>query len=265
MQKKKKKNETKQISFHFFFKKKIELNFNVKGGSNVLVMGEPGCGKSTLIRILNGIWPFFNGIIGKPMNDPKQMFYLPQKPYLFFGKLVDQIKYPDSEEEVDEKLISKKNQTHTTNTLRRANDNIEMLRLLKMVGVRSLLGVNLESEKFEDWFGQYTNSGGVDLVRTNEDEIYRKLFESKFHWLDILSPGEQQLISFARLFFHKPKFAILDEATSYLSESCEEKLYKMCIDFNITLLSIGHRSSLIKFHQNLLLFSENKWQFTKIK
>lgn len=39
-------------------------------------------------------------------------------------------------------------------------------------------------------------------------------FESEHNWSDVLSLGEQQRLAMARLFFHKPAFAILDEATS---------------------------------------------------
>jgi ABC-type uncharacterized transport system fused permease/ATPase subunit len=34
-------------------------------------------------------------------------------------------------------------------------------------------------------------------------------------WTELLSPGEQQLLSFARLFYHRPTFAVLDEATRF--------------------------------------------------
>jgi len=74
---------------------------------NLLITGPTGVGKSSLIRILNGLWPFFEGNISKPMNLDDKMFYLPQKPYLFSGTLFEQVVYPflsnDSELDNEEK------------------------------------------------------------------------------------------------------------------------------------------------------------------
>ena len=44
-------------------------------------------------------------------------------------------------------------------------------------------------------------------------------------------------------------FSVLDEATSQISIALERSLYKKCLKMGITLISIGHRDSLKKFHQ----------------
>lgn len=87
----------------------------------------------------------------------------------------------------------------------------------------------------------------------------------EMNWSAILSPGEQQLISFARLFYHKPKFAVLDEATSSLHEEVENSLYKICEELEITFISVGHRNTLKKFHQFLLqLDFHHNWTLMKL-
>lgn len=68
-------------------------------------------------------------------------------------------------------------------------------------------------------------------------------------WDDVLSGGERQRIGFARLFWHAPKFAILDEATSACNAEGETALYTTCVNEGITLLSIAHRMELRRFHQ----------------
>jgi len=51
-------------------------------------------------------------------------------------------------------------------------------------------------------------------------------FDAEQDWADVLSLGEQQRLTFARLLLNKPDYAILDEATSALISDNEERLYQ---------------------------------------
>eukprot|EP00051_Salpingoeca_urceolata_P007072 m.93906 g.93906 ORF g.93906 m.93906 type:complete len:1288 (+) comp15107_c1_seq1:555-4418(+) len=73
-------------------------------------------------------------------------------------------------------------------------------------------------------------------------------------WEDALSLGETQRLAMARLFFHRPTFAILDECTSGVSVAMEARLYQLCVKYNITCITISHRPALMAFHDiNLAL------------
>ncbi|HEU5017054.1 MAG TPA: ABC transporter ATP-binding protein/permease [Pseudolabrys sp.] len=69
-----------------------------------------------------------------------------------------------------------------------------------------------------------------------------------------LSLGQQQLIGFARLLLHRPRWVFLDEATSALDEVSQRRVMSMFDDElgDATVLSIGHRPGLEAFHTRLL-------------
>ncbi|MDB9527776.1 ABC transporter ATP-binding protein/permease [Oscillatoria sp. CS-180] len=86
-------------------------------------------------------------------------------------------------------------------------------------------------------------------------------FEAEEDWGDVLSLGEQQRLSFARVLLHQPAYAILDEATSALDRDNEDRLYGCLKDIPTTYLSVGHHESLEAYHQMLLSLAEDHtWQ-----
>ncbi|MGZ3460321.1 MAG: ABC transporter ATP-binding protein/permease, partial [Archangium sp.] len=89
-------------------------------------------------------------------------------------------------------------------------------------------------------------------------KLVARLNEST-HWAMQLSPGEQQRIAFARALIQKPDWLFLDEATSAVDETTEQRLYALVKErlVGTTVISIGHRPTLGAFHTRRLVVRPN--------
>ncbi|KAI1193267.1 ABC transporter transmembrane region 2-domain-containing protein [Nemania serpens] len=120
------------------------------------------------------------------------------------------------------------------------------------------------------------------LKRKSEDDLKQVLdaaklgylpdreggWDTRKEWKDVLSGGEKQRVGIARLLYHEPQFAIIDEGTSAVSSDVEGLLYETCKERGITLITISTRASLKKYHTfNLALgLGDNgdEWEFERI-
>ncbi|KIY02044.1 uncharacterized protein Z520_02182 [Fonsecaea multimorphosa CBS 102226] len=79
-------------------------------------------------------------------------------------------------------------------------------------------------------------------------------WDTRKEWKDVLSGGEKQRMAIARLFYHEPRYAFLDEGTSAVSSDVEGLLYERCKEKGITVITLSTRASLRRYHTfNLLL------------
>uniref|UniRef100_A0A8C6SF83 ATP-binding cassette, sub-family D (ALD), member 4 n=1 Tax=Neogobius melanostomus TaxID=47308 RepID=A0A8C6SF83_9GOBI len=199
-----------------------DLSMKISQGQHLLVVGNTGTGKTSLLRVLNRLWEADSGFVQMTTCfGPRGTLFLPQKPYLTDGTLREQVIYPLKDIYPASGLV----------------DDDRIMNFLELAGVSSLL----------------KRTGGLDE-------------KVDWNWYDVLSPGEMQRLSFARLFYLQPKYAILDEATSALTEDAEAQLYRTCKQLDMTLVTLGHRSSLEKFHDvELKLCGGGRWEFTNLR
>ena len=183
-----------------------DLNLTLTQGNSLLIQGQSGVGKTTLLRTIAGLWSYAEGKIFCPQHNT---LFLSQRPYLPQGNLLTALYYPDTTENVDLAKIT---------------------RVLEQVQLAHL----------------------QDRLEQEQD------------WSRILSLGEQQRLAFARLLLHKPKVAFLDEASASLDEGMEHAMYRLIREElpNTTIISVGHRSTLVPLHQQQLeLHTDGSWAF----
>jgi putative ATP-binding cassette transporter len=185
-----------------------DLSFALSASQSLLIMGASGAGKSSILRIIAGLWPGGSGSLERPALN--RLMFLPQRPYMLPGSLRDQLRYPDHDPHIDDEAIRK---------------------VVEMVNLSDVLA---------------RVEGDLDCV---------------IDWTNILSLGEQQRVAFARLFLRRPQFVFLDEATSALDEENQSVLYKLIQELGIGFISVGHRETLVPFHECVLhLKKMGEWE-----
>lgn len=80
-----------------------DVSLNLPQGNGLLIMGTSGCGKSSLLRAIAGLWNSGTGAILRP--ELNKMLFLPQRPYMIIGTLREQLIYPSLEKEITEEEL----------------------------------------------------------------------------------------------------------------------------------------------------------------
>jgi vitamin B12/bleomycin/antimicrobial peptide transport system ATP-binding/permease protein len=70
----------------------------IKSGDRVLIVGEPGAGKTLLFRALAGLWPWGSGSVTRPKG--QSLYYMPRSAYWPPGSLREALAYPSEADEI---------------------------------------------------------------------------------------------------------------------------------------------------------------------
>ena len=214
------------------------LNLKLREGENLLIVGNSGAGKSSLLRAIAGLWTTGNGVIERPSS--QEVYFLPQRPYCALGSLKDQLLYP-SLERLDPKDYPEGHVMSKDRLLKRSFTDEDLLDVLNRVDL-----------------GQLASRVG------DGDPI--KGLQTVLDWSNTLSLGEQQRLAFGRVLVNAPRLVILDEATSALDMVAEARMYDLLREMGkkqlfkngklsapgLTYASVGHRPSLLSFHDKRL-------------
>ena len=212
----------KDVNFSYKRNYKVlnNINFSIKRGEKVAIMGPSGTGKTTLLRLICGLLNPTTGRvlvnnkeIGKNLKDEykinwmRSIGYVPQKINLTGKTLRENITFKNNKNKNNK---NKKNK-------------IKIEEVIKITLLEDLV----------------MRCNGLDS----------NIFQNSFS----LSGGENQRLAIARALYHNPELLIMDEPTSSLDIRTQKKLFDNLLKLtDLTCIVITHRVETKYFFDKIL-------------
>ncbi|WAM03562.1 ABC transporter ATP-binding protein/permease [Mycoplasmopsis cynos] len=197
------------------------INFKIKPGQKIALVGSTGAGKTTIINLIGGFYEiekgniYLDGVNLTQINKQslRQVIgYVLQEAQLFSDTIKNNITYGsiNVEHNVDESDVE--------NAVKSANFDRHLEKM----------------------------SAGVETFLSNAGNS--------------LSQGQKQLLSIARINYKNPKIIIMDEATSNVDTLTEKEIQKSMnkLTLNTTAIIIAHRLSTIKECDNIYVIENGE-------
>jgi len=197
-----------------------EFSLEVKTNEIITLIGENGCGKSTILNIING---------DESLNDGN-----------VFLKKGSTIGYLKQEPEIRDNNVTVKDILYEseTNILEISNKLKEYESKMSNATEKEL---NKLIIKYSDLQEKFINMGGYDIdIHINKIITGFKLNDLVNRKYNSLSGGEKRIVSLASIMIKKPSILLLDEPTNHLDIETLEWFEKFIKKYKGTILMVSH-------------------------
>lgn len=208
-----------------------DVDIRLRSGDHMLISGPNGAGKSSIARVIAGLWPVYRGLVSRPRKTSNAG-----------------LKGEPVTSDMGGVMFLPQKPYLAQGTLR-----------------DQVIYPHTEADMRAVGMTDYDLMAVLDTVRLAYLPVREGGWDTKKEWKDVLSGGEKQRISLARIIYHSPAFAVLDEPTSAVSSDVEGLLYSVCKERGITLVTLSTRASLKKYHTfQLSLDGHGGWVVERI-